>query len=103
MCNSGVASNGGSERKSLMSEDRIERETLIAASLERVWSLVAEPGFWVADKATPAPHRGQGRRVDGGEKRRARRLPGARGEGRAADVPGVPLGQRVPRRRSARG
>ncbi|GII59358.1 toxin [Planotetraspora thailandica] len=35
-----------------MSEDRIERETLIAASLERVWSLVAEPGFWVADEAS---------------------------------------------------
>ena len=35
-----------------MSEERIERETLIAASLERVWSLVAEPGFWVADKAS---------------------------------------------------
>jgi uncharacterized protein YndB with AHSA1/START domain len=35
-----------------MSEDRIERETLIAAPLERVWSLVAEPGFWVADKAS---------------------------------------------------
>ncbi|MDF2709439.1 MAG: polyketide cyclase [Nonomuraea muscovyensis] len=34
-----------------MSEDRIERETLIAASLERVWSLVAEPGFWVTDEA----------------------------------------------------
>ena len=34
-----------------MSEDRIERETLIAAPLERVWSLVAEPAFWVADKA----------------------------------------------------
>ncbi len=32
-----------------MSEDRIERETLIAASMERVWSLVAEPGFWVGD------------------------------------------------------
>ncbi|WP_327673481.1 SRPBCC domain-containing protein [Kitasatospora sp. NBC_00458] len=30
-----------------MSEDRIERETLIEAALERVWSLVAEPGFWV--------------------------------------------------------
>ncbi|WP_031160353.1 SRPBCC domain-containing protein [Streptosporangium roseum] len=36
-----------------MSEDRIERETLIAASLERVWSLVTEPGFWVADQASP--------------------------------------------------
>lgn len=34
-----------------MSEDRIERETLIAAPLDRVWSLVAEPGFWVADTA----------------------------------------------------
>jgi uncharacterized protein YndB with AHSA1/START domain len=35
-----------------MSEDRIERETLIEAPLERVWSLVAEPAFWVADKAS---------------------------------------------------
>ncbi|MGW7196679.1 SRPBCC domain-containing protein [Streptomyces chryseus] len=35
-----------------MSEDRIERETLIAASVDRVWSLVAEPGFWVADPAS---------------------------------------------------
>ncbi|MFI9103556.1 SRPBCC domain-containing protein [Streptomyces fildesensis] len=35
-----------------MSEDRIERETLISAPLERVWSLVAQPGFWVADKAS---------------------------------------------------
>ncbi|WP_439681191.1 SRPBCC domain-containing protein [Embleya sp. MST-111070] len=35
-----------------MSVDRIERETLIEASLERVWSLVAQPGFWVADKAS---------------------------------------------------
>jgi len=34
-----------------MSETLIERETLIEASLERVWSLVAEPGFWVADDA----------------------------------------------------
>ena len=32
-----------------MSEDRIERETLIAAPLERVWSLVTVPGFWVSD------------------------------------------------------
>ncbi|TFV83362.1 SRPBCC domain-containing protein [Blastococcus sp. CT_GayMR16] len=37
-----------------MSEDRIERETLIAAPLERVWTLVAQPGFWVADEATLA-------------------------------------------------
>lgn len=35
-----------------MSEDRIERETLIEASLEHVWSLVAEPGFWVADEGS---------------------------------------------------
>jgi uncharacterized protein YndB with AHSA1/START domain len=35
-----------------MIENRIERETLIAAPLDRVWSLVAEPGFWVADKAS---------------------------------------------------
>ncbi|WLQ45101.1 SRPBCC domain-containing protein [Streptomyces laculatispora] len=35
-----------------MSERLIERETLIAAPLDRVWSLVAEPGFWVADPAS---------------------------------------------------
>jgi uncharacterized protein YndB with AHSA1/START domain len=35
----------------LMSEDRIERETLIAASLERVWELVTAPGFWVDEEA----------------------------------------------------
>jgi uncharacterized protein YndB with AHSA1/START domain len=40
------------QKESLMSEDRIERDTLIAAPLERVWSLVAQPGFWVADKAS---------------------------------------------------
>ncbi|MFF7505065.1 SRPBCC domain-containing protein [Streptomyces lavendulae] len=32
-----------------MIHDRIERETLIEAPLERVWSLVTEPGFWVAE------------------------------------------------------
>jgi uncharacterized protein YndB with AHSA1/START domain len=37
-----------------MSEDRIERDTLIAAPLERVWALVTEPGFWVADPASAA-------------------------------------------------
>jgi uncharacterized protein YndB with AHSA1/START domain len=37
-----------------MSEDRIERETLIDASLERVWSLVATPAFWVAEEASVA-------------------------------------------------
>ncbi|MFF8670006.1 SRPBCC domain-containing protein [Streptomyces sp. NPDC015242] len=35
-----------------MSEDRIERDTLIAAPLERVWPLVTQPGFRVADKAS---------------------------------------------------
>ncbi len=35
-----------------MTEDRIERDALIAASLERVWSLVAEPGFWVSQEAS---------------------------------------------------
>jgi uncharacterized protein YndB with AHSA1/START domain len=29
-----------------LTDDRIERETLIEAPLERVWPLVAEPGFW---------------------------------------------------------
>ncbi|MEU8778704.1 SRPBCC domain-containing protein [Streptomyces sp. NPDC048606] len=36
-----------------MNEDRIERDIVIEASPERVWSLVAEPGFWVADQAGP--------------------------------------------------
>lgn len=30
-----------------MSDDRIEGETLIEAPLDRVWSLVVQPGFWV--------------------------------------------------------
>ncbi|MFE7481036.1 SRPBCC domain-containing protein [Streptomyces sp. NPDC057552] len=37
-----------------MSEELIERETLIAAPVERVWPLVAEPGFWVSDPAAAA-------------------------------------------------
>ncbi|GHE24707.1 SRPBCC domain-containing protein [Kitasatospora indigofera] len=37
-----------------MSAELIERETLIEAPLERVWSLVAQPGFWVADEASLA-------------------------------------------------
>ncbi len=32
-----------------MNEDMIKRDTLIDASVERVWSLVSAPGFWVAD------------------------------------------------------
>jgi uncharacterized protein YndB with AHSA1/START domain len=35
-----------------MAEDRIEREILIAAAPDRVWALVAEPGFWVSDDGT---------------------------------------------------
>jgi uncharacterized protein YndB with AHSA1/START domain len=34
--------------------DRISRDTLIEAPLERVWSLVATPGFWVAEDASVA-------------------------------------------------
>jgi uncharacterized protein YndB with AHSA1/START domain len=37
-----------------MSVDRIERDTLIAAPLEWVWSMVAVPGFWMADEASMA-------------------------------------------------
>jgi uncharacterized protein YndB with AHSA1/START domain len=46
MCNSGVAHN---EKEFDMSVDRIEREIVIAAAPERVWPLVAEPGFWASD------------------------------------------------------
>ncbi|MFF3446253.1 SRPBCC domain-containing protein [Streptomyces sp. NPDC002667] len=42
-----------------MSEDRIERETLIEAPLEKVWPLVAVPGFWVADEADPRTEAGR--------------------------------------------
>ncbi|PSL01312.1 uncharacterized protein YndB with AHSA1/START domain [Haloactinopolyspora alba] len=34
-----------------MDLDRIERETVIEAPVERVWSLVTEPGWWAADDA----------------------------------------------------
>ncbi|WP_329117765.1 SRPBCC domain-containing protein [Streptomyces sp. NBC_01465] len=34
-----------------MSADRIECDTLIAASLERVWDLVLQPGFWLDEHA----------------------------------------------------
>jgi uncharacterized protein YndB with AHSA1/START domain len=38
-----------------MSTDVIEREIVIAAAPERVWPLVAEPGFWARDdEGTPA-------------------------------------------------
>ena len=30
-------------------QDRIEREIVIDAPLERVWSLVSEPGWWIGD------------------------------------------------------
>jgi len=32
-----------------MAPDRIEREIVIAAPLDRVWSFVTEPGFWVGE------------------------------------------------------
>jgi uncharacterized protein YndB with AHSA1/START domain len=35
-------------------QDRIERETLISASLDRVWSLVTDSGFWIAPTGVPA-------------------------------------------------
>ncbi|MEV0650789.1 SRPBCC domain-containing protein [Phytomonospora sp. NPDC050363] len=34
-----------------MNDNEIKRDILIEAPIERVWTLVAEPGFWVADKA----------------------------------------------------
>ncbi|WP_329792688.1 SRPBCC domain-containing protein [Lentzea sp. DG1S-22] len=42
-----------------MSVDRIERETLIEAPLERVWRLVTEPGFWVASEPSGAAVEGE--------------------------------------------
>jgi uncharacterized protein YndB with AHSA1/START domain len=35
-----------------MTSDRIEREIVIEAAPERVWPLVAEPGFWATDDET---------------------------------------------------
>jgi uncharacterized protein YndB with AHSA1/START domain len=32
----------------MLTEDRIERETLIEAPIERVWALVTRPGWWAA-------------------------------------------------------
>jgi uncharacterized protein YndB with AHSA1/START domain len=46
--------DGNREGAQLMANDRIERDTLIAASLDRVWSLVTKPGFWVADETSLA-------------------------------------------------
>lgn len=34
-----------------MTDNTIERDTLIAASMDRVWSLVTAPGFWVTEDA----------------------------------------------------
>jgi uncharacterized protein YndB with AHSA1/START domain len=36
-------------RENAMGTDVIEREIVIAAAPERVWPLVAEPGFWATD------------------------------------------------------
>jgi uncharacterized protein YndB with AHSA1/START domain len=38
-------------------QDRIEREILIDAPVERVWSLVAEPGWWIGDGDRSAQRR----------------------------------------------
>ena len=35
----------------MLIEDRIERETLIEAPIERVWALVNEPGWWAVHDA----------------------------------------------------
>jgi uncharacterized protein YndB with AHSA1/START domain len=37
------------QKERLMTVDQIEREIFIAAAPERVWPLVAEPGFWATD------------------------------------------------------
>ncbi|MGB3184946.1 MAG: hypothetical protein WBG36_01175 [Ornithinimicrobium sp.] len=52
MCNSVVAVN----ERTAMSEstDRIERTVQIQADIERVWSLISEPGWWVNDGAIVA-------------------------------------------------
>lgn len=36
--------------------DRIEREIVIDAPMERVWALVAEPGWWIGE-GDPSDHR----------------------------------------------
>ena len=48
-----------SDRGAVVSVDRIERETLIEAPLERVWQLVTEPGFWVASQPSGAAVEGE--------------------------------------------
>lgn len=45
-----------------MEADRIERDIFIAAPLQRVWSLVSEPGWWVEDGG-PRSVQGEGSRV----------------------------------------
>ena len=42
-----------------MSDDRIEREVLISAPMERVWTLVAEPGFWVRENPGAVAREGE--------------------------------------------
>jgi uncharacterized protein YndB with AHSA1/START domain len=41
-------------------QDVIEQEISINASLERVWDLVTEPGWWVPTETGPAPDRTPG-------------------------------------------
>ncbi|MGE5589539.1 MAG: SRPBCC domain-containing protein [Bacillota bacterium] len=45
-----------------MESDRVERDIFIAAPLQRVWSLVSEPGWWVEDGG-PRSVQGEGSRV----------------------------------------
>src|SRR6266568_2508139 len=49
MCKCGLAAEGRPHMS-----DRIERSVLIEATLDRVWDLVTEPGWWVPSQ-TPAP------------------------------------------------
>jgi uncharacterized protein YndB with AHSA1/START domain len=44
-------------------DDRIEQQILINASLERVWDLVSEPGWWVPSTATTPVDHTPGRQV----------------------------------------
>jgi uncharacterized protein YndB with AHSA1/START domain len=46
-----------------MAPDSIEREIVIAAPVDRVWSLVTEPGFWVAEGNPTKPDLREGATV----------------------------------------
>lgn len=46
-----------------MDNDRIEREIFIDAPLQRVWSLVSQPAWWVGDDPGPSSLQVDGMRV----------------------------------------